>query len=108
MGLSNAAGQRLPLKFAQVYAPHNGYSEEVRGKFYVEQQIKLAEPACRTVVMGYFNARTGRGAADKKYVGRFSAETRDEAGQRMAAFVGAKNLYITNSFSEKPRGKRWS
>ncbi|KAH7715692.1 endonuclease-reverse transcriptase [Aphelenchoides avenae] len=55
-----APGQRLPVKIIQVYAPHSGYPDDEHEDFYAELDVKLAEPACRTIVMGDFNARTDR------------------------------------------------
>ncbi|KAH7693749.1 reverse transcriptase, partial [Aphelenchoides avenae] len=103
-----APGQRLPVMIIQVYAPHSGYSEDEHEDFYAELDLKLAQPACRTIVMGDFNARTGRGQPGEAFVGKFSAENRNPAGHRMTAFAESKKLYVMNSFFEKPRRKRWT
>ncbi|KAH7707537.1 reverse transcriptase, partial [Aphelenchoides avenae] len=92
----------------QVYAPHSGYSEDAHEDFYAELDLKLAEPACRTIVMGNFNARTGRGQPGEGFIGQFSAEQRNSAGHRMTAFTESKKMYVMNTFFEKPRRKRWT
>ncbi|KAH7691316.1 reverse transcriptase [Aphelenchoides avenae] len=103
-----APGQRVPIKIVQVYAPHSGYADEDHDQFYLDLQAALAEPSCRTIVMGDFNARTGTGEFGEQYVGKFSAEERNEAGQRMVTFAEANKLYVTNTFYQKPRKKRWT
>ncbi|KAH7713983.1 endonuclease-reverse transcriptase [Aphelenchoides avenae] len=101
-------GQQAPLKVVQVYAPHSGYSDDEREEFYAELERKLAEPSCRTIVLGDFNARIGAVAAGENYIGRHIAEARNDAGMRMAAFAEVKQLYVMNSYYEKPISKRWT
>ncbi|KAH7694118.1 endonuclease-reverse transcriptase, partial [Aphelenchoides avenae] len=58
--------------------------------------------------MGDFNARIGGQLADEKYIGPFTAETRNEPGHRMSSFAEAQQLYVANGFFPKPIQKRWT
>ncbi|KAH7695018.1 reverse transcriptase [Aphelenchoides avenae] len=58
--------------------------------------------------MGDFNARVGPNEPDELYIGRHSAERRNDAGTRLAAFAEAQKLYVANSLFEKPLSKRWT
>ncbi|KAH7670039.1 endonuclease-reverse transcriptase, partial [Aphelenchoides avenae] len=99
---------RRPLKIVQVYAPHSGYDDETVEQFYEELTEQLADHACRTMVIGDFNARIGRQQNGEKYIGLNTADERNARGERMAAFAESHRLHVMTSYFEKPKNQRWT
>ncbi|KAH7673098.1 reverse transcriptase [Aphelenchoides avenae] len=101
-------GRRYLLTVIQCYAPHSGYEDLEVESFYAEVEEHLAAQRGPVVVMGDFNARIGQNEPDELYVGQQSAEQRNDAGTRLAAFAEAQKLYVANTLFEKPCLKRWT
>ncbi|KAH7713416.1 reverse transcriptase [Aphelenchoides avenae] len=95
-------GRRHLLTVIQCYAPHSGYEDQEVEAFYAEVERHLSARRGPVVVMGDFNARVGPREPDELYIGGHSAELRNDAGIRLAAFAEAQQL------SPSPRDGRGS
>ncbi|KAI1720326.1 endonuclease-reverse transcriptase domain-containing protein [Ditylenchus destructor] len=100
--------KQRPLKIIQVYAPHSGYDDEEIENFYSEVEQHLDDPRKTTIIMGDFNAKLGPRQGEEWHIGSHSAETRNNSGDKLAAFAHANHFYVMNGFFEKPISKRWT
>ncbi|KAH7708744.1 endonuclease-reverse transcriptase [Aphelenchoides avenae] len=101
-------GRRHLLTVIQCYAPHSGYEDEEVEAFYAEIEQHLATQRGPVVILGDFNARVGPKEPDELYIGQHSAEERNDAGIRLAAFAEAQKMFVANTLFEKPLRKRWT
>ncbi|KAL0881254.1 hypothetical protein ABMA27_002351 [Loxostege sticticalis] len=60
------------------------------------------------VVMGDFNAKLGRQRDGELRVGEFGYGQRNSKGQRLAEFLGKEDLFMMNSFFQKPPQRKWT
>lgn len=96
------------IKIIQVYAPTSQSSDEEIEHFYRDVQIALENNKCRTtVVMGDWNAKIGENGRERA-VGKYGIGERNDRGDRLVAFAEVNNLYIMNSFYNKPDKRRWT
>lgn len=58
--------------------------------------------------MGDWNATLGPRQGQEIYVGPHAEDVRNEAGDRLAAFLEAERLFATNSFFNKKSSRRWT
>jgi hypothetical protein len=101
-------GKKRPLLIIQVYAPHSGYADEEIERFYQEVEAKLQQPACQKIIIGDFNAQIGPKTTNQRYIGKFTGDTWTETGELLADFAEGNRMFITNTFFQKPAGKRWT
>ncbi|KAL0881138.1 hypothetical protein ABMA27_002257 [Loxostege sticticalis] len=58
--------------------------------------------------MGDFNAKLGRQRDGELRVGEFGYGQRNSKGQRLAEFLGKEDLFMMNSFFQKPPQRKWT
>lgn len=58
--------------------------------------------------MGDFNAKVGRNLSQAKEVGKYGLGETNERGERLIEFAMGNNLYIANTFFEKPDTNKWT
>ncbi|KAL0893365.1 hypothetical protein ABMA27_014952 [Loxostege sticticalis] len=95
--------KRYSLKVIQVYAPTSKHPDEEVEVMY--EDISRAIHKSKTyfnVVMGDFNAKLGRQRDGELRVGEFGYRQRNSKGQRLVEFLGKEDLFIMNSFFQKP------
>ena len=100
---------QLTGSLIQAYAPVLDADEQEHDDFYDNLSDTVRE--CRShykFISGDFNARVGPRQDHEVYLGPHSTETRNESGERLAAFCEAHRLYHCNGFFEKRAEKRWT
>ncbi|KAL0881425.1 hypothetical protein ABMA27_001289 [Loxostege sticticalis] len=101
--------KRYSLKVIQVYAPTSKDPDEEVEVMY--EDISRAIHKSKTyfnVVMGDFNAKLGRQRDGELRVGEFGYGQRNSKGQRLAEFLGKEDLFMMNSFFQKPPQRKWT
>uniref|UniRef100_A0A914XC87 Endonuclease/exonuclease/phosphatase domain-containing protein n=1 Tax=Plectus sambesii TaxID=2011161 RepID=A0A914XC87_9BILA len=100
---------QLTGSLIQAYAPVLDADEQEHADFYDNLSDTVRE--CRShykFISGDLNARVGPRKDHEVYLGPHSTETRNESGERLAAFCEAHRLYHCNGFFEKRAEKRWT
>uniref|UniRef100_A0A914WZT5 Endonuclease/exonuclease/phosphatase domain-containing protein n=1 Tax=Plectus sambesii TaxID=2011161 RepID=A0A914WZT5_9BILA len=100
---------QLTGSLIQAYAPVLDANEQEHADFYDNLSDAIRE--CRShykFISGDFNAHVGPRKDHEVYLSPHSTETRNESGERLAAFCEAHRLYNCNGFFEKRAEKRWT
>ena len=97
------------LVVIQVYAPTADKDDQEHAEFYDEVRDALsANRAYYKAIIGDFNARLGPRKTGEVFIGPHSAEARNEAGDRLAAFCETAHFYHANSQFKKKESRRWT
>uniref|UniRef100_A0A914UMW7 Craniofacial development protein 2-like n=1 Tax=Plectus sambesii TaxID=2011161 RepID=A0A914UMW7_9BILA len=89
----------------RAYTPTSAAEGEEVERFYEELEEAMNTCCTYLIVMGDFNAKVGCRKDNKVFVGPFGGE-RNERGERLAAIVESRHLFVGNSFFKK-RQERW-
>lgn len=101
--------KRRLLSVYSVYAPTQAHSEDDIEDFYSDLEALLRSDKNKyKIIVGDFNACVGPRQGDERLIGPNSADSRDEAGERLAEFAAAQQLYVANGFFQKQTDKRWT
>ncbi|XP_063635113.1 uncharacterized protein LOC134805838 [Cydia splendana] len=101
--------KRYSLKVIQVYAPTSSHSDdEVEAMYEDVSRAIHTSKTYFTVVMGDFNAKLGKRSGDELRVGQFGYGQRNPRGQRLADFLEREELFMMNSFFQKPPHRKWT
>ncbi|PZC71243.1 hypothetical protein B5X24_HaOG213755 [Helicoverpa armigera] len=79
--------ERYSLKVIQVYAPTSSHSDDEVETMYED---------------------VGKKSCDELRVGQFGYEQRNPRGQRLADFLEKEELFMMNSFFQKPPHRKWT
>ncbi|KAF2896813.1 hypothetical protein ILUMI_09361 [Ignelater luminosus] len=100
------------LAIIQVYAPTESATLTAKRRFYEDLEkvlLKLQSKSDNIIVMGDFNSKIGqRKEEDGHIMGRYGYGERNGSGIMLVNFAKRHQLYISNTFSSKTKGGRWT
>ena len=94
-------------KCINVYMPTSDYDDEDIDEMYEAIESEMSGHT-HVIVLGDFNARTGKGQPGERYIGMYGLGNRNERGHKLTDFAEYNKLYIANTMFRQKDRRLWT